>query len=75
MLNADEIESAWIADVSCVGVTAGASTPEFLVEQVVEHLLERGGEGSEVQKLGEIEEHIAFKLPPEIRDEGEAKRA
>jgi 4-hydroxy-3-methylbut-2-enyl diphosphate reductase len=41
--NAGQIEPAWLAGVDCVGVTAGASTPEFLVQQVVERLLEIGG--------------------------------
>jgi 4-hydroxy-3-methylbut-2-enyl diphosphate reductase len=66
--NADEIESRWLEGVACVGVTAGASTPEFLVEQVVGLLLEHGGAGSEVTTLGDVEEHVTFKLPPEVRD-------
>ncbi len=67
--SADGIEATWLAGVSCVGVTAGASTPEFLVEQVVEHLLERGGKGSEVVNIGQVEERVTFKPPPQIRDE------
>jgi 4-hydroxy-3-methylbut-2-enyl diphosphate reductase len=69
--SADAIDDAWLSGVTCVGVTAGASTPEFLVEQVVEVLLARGGKGSEVASLGHVEEQVTFKLPPEIRDEGE----
>jgi 4-hydroxy-3-methylbut-2-enyl diphosphate reductase len=67
--NASEIEPGWLEGVACVGVTAGASTPEFLVEQVVAHLLEHGGAGSEVTTLGDVEEHVTFKLPSEVRDD------
>jgi 4-hydroxy-3-methylbut-2-enyl diphosphate reductase len=62
-----EIETGWLADVSCVGVTAGASTPEFLVQEVVEQLLELGGKGSAVSSLPEIDEGMHFKLPAELR--------
>jgi 4-hydroxy-3-methylbut-2-enyl diphosphate reductase len=67
--NAADIDRAWLDGVRCVGVTAGASTPEFLVEQVVEHLLAVGGDGSRVVTVGDVEEHVTFKLPPEVRDD------
>ena len=70
--NVEDIEPDWLAGVTCVGVTAGASTPEFLVEQVVEHLLAVGGPGSEVATRGDVEEHVTFKLPLEVRDEGDS---
>ena len=66
--NVEDVEDAWLAGVRCVGVTAGASTPEFLVEQVVAHLLAAGGEGSRVVTVGDVEEQVTFKLPPEVRD-------
>jgi 4-hydroxy-3-methylbut-2-enyl diphosphate reductase len=62
----DEVEPAWLAGVDCVGVTAGASSPEFLVEQLVAHLLAHGGEGSSVSSLDEVDEGVTFKLPPEL---------
>ncbi len=65
--SAEEIDPAWLEGVSCVGVTAGASTPEFLVDQVVAWLLEHGGPESRVETLGEVEEHVTFKLPAELR--------
>ncbi len=67
--NVGDIDPAWLDCVRCVGVTAGASTPEFLVEQVVEHLLAVGGEGSRVVTVGDVEEHVTFKLPPEVRED------
>ena len=54
-----------------VGVTAGASTPEFLVDQVVEHLLEAGGGEASVQSLQAVAENVTFKLPPEVRIQSE----
>jgi 4-hydroxy-3-methylbut-2-enyl diphosphate reductase len=53
--------------VDCVGVTAGASTPEFLVAEVVAKLLELGGENPEVESLPELDEGIHFSLPSELR--------
>lgn len=43
--SADEIEPGWVSGLSRVGVTAGASTPDELVEEVVFRLRELGGEG------------------------------
>jgi len=63
----DDIEPEWLDGVSCVGVTAGASTPEFLVQEVVAHLCELGGPDSELRSLAEIDEGVTFKLPPELR--------
>jgi 4-hydroxy-3-methylbut-2-enyl diphosphate reductase len=47
-----------------VGVTAGASAPEVLVEQLVARLKELGA-GS-VQQLDGITEHVVFTLPREL---------
>jgi len=65
--NASEIGPSWLAGVGCVGVTAGASTPEFLVEQVIDRLRELGGPESRVESLPEVDEGMTFKLPPEVR--------
>jgi 4-hydroxy-3-methylbut-2-enyl diphosphate reductase len=64
----EAIDPAWLDGVDCVGVTAGASTPEFLVEQVVDRLLSLGGEGSSVDSLPMMDEEMHFKLPVEVRD-------
>jgi len=66
--NAGQIDATWLDGVECVGVTAGASTPEFLVQQVVERLLELGGPQSEVGSLPLVDEGMHFKLPRELRD-------
>lgn len=64
--DASLIEPGWLAGVSVVGITAGASAPEVLVEGVVENLKARGS--AEVTTLEGIEENIHFKLPRELRD-------
>jgi len=40
---ADEIDPTWFAGAGCVGVTAGASTPHWIIEQVVDRLAACGG--------------------------------
>jgi 4-hydroxy-3-methylbut-2-enyl diphosphate reductase len=49
-----------------VGVTAGASTPEFLVTEVVEELRRR--RGSDVREVHVVEEDVRFGLPRELED-------
>jgi 4-hydroxy-3-methylbut-2-enyl diphosphate reductase len=73
--NVDDIDPAWLDGVRCVGVTAGASTPEFLVEQVVAHLLALAGPDGAVETLPGAQEHVTFKLPPEVRDSGSRDEA
>ncbi|NVJ59825.1 MAG: 4-hydroxy-3-methylbut-2-enyl diphosphate reductase [Gammaproteobacteria bacterium] len=63
--NASEIESDWLLNVDRVGVTAGASAPEVLVEDVVARLKELGG--SELKELSGQPEDIVFVLPTELR--------
>lgn len=63
--NAAMIEDAWLADAGAVGVTAGASAPELLVEAVIDYLRERGVET--VANLDGQPENITFSLPKELR--------
>lgn len=65
--NADEIDYQWIKDKQIIGVTAGASAPEILVENVVKRLKEWGATMSE-ELIGQ-EETIVFALPREMRDQ------
>jgi len=64
---ADDIDPAWIAGATCVGVTAGASAPEFLVQQVVARLREIGGPDTRVDSLPPVDEGVVFQLPAELR--------
>jgi 4-hydroxy-3-methylbut-2-enyl diphosphate reductase len=60
-----EIDPAWLDGRDTVGVTSGASAPEWLVERVVDHL--KGLGATEVRQLHTVEEHMRFSLPTEVR--------
>ena len=61
---AGQIDPAWLAGKVGVGVTAGASAPEVLVEEVVERLKTLGA--GPVQLLVGVEEGVKFPLPKEL---------
>jgi 4-hydroxy-3-methylbut-2-enyl diphosphate reductase len=61
----EDMKREWFADKHVVGVTAGASAPEVLVERVVAKLREWGGVAPE-NLLGEVE-NVVFSLPRELR--------
>jgi 4-hydroxy-3-methylbut-2-enyl diphosphate reductase len=63
--SADMIDPKWMSADDKVGVTAGASAPEHLVEGVVSWLRGRGHEG--VESLEGRPENITFSLPKELR--------
>lgn len=58
---ADEIDLAWLRDIQRVGVTAGASAPEHLVENVADWLRQHGA-ASVIEMDGETEQ-VSFQLP------------
>jgi 4-hydroxy-3-methylbut-2-enyl diphosphate reductase len=60
----EDIQSSWLSGVRTVGLTAGASAPEGLVERVVGYLNKVGYPA--VETSGEIVEHVEFSLPPEL---------
>ena len=63
--NADAIDPAWVAGRRRIGVTAGASAPEVLVESVIARLKELGA-GS-VRQLEGVPERVTFPLPKELQ--------
>jgi 4-hydroxy-3-methylbut-2-en-1-yl diphosphate reductase len=64
--SAADLQPAWFLDTETVGLTAGASVPEVLVEEVVEYF--RGEFGAEVEDdAGGIPEDVYFPLPLELR--------
>ncbi len=65
---AEDVDPSWLEDVQCVGVTAGASTPDILVQGVIEHLSELADGGATLDSLPEVDEDVQFKLPRELRD-------
>jgi len=63
--DADDLNREWFEDKATVGVTAGASAPEVLVQRVIERLRSWGGElPAEVEGR---EEYVVFGLPRELR--------
>lgn len=69
---AHEIEQAWLKDVETVGVTAGASAPERLVQEVLDKLKMFGA--TTVRQHAGKEETITFSLPKELRTTEEIER-
>jgi 4-hydroxy-3-methylbut-2-enyl diphosphate reductase len=64
---AHDLDPAWFAGADCVGVTAGASTPEVLVDEVVERLRSFGRGEVALRSLPPVDEGVAFQIPPELR--------
>ena len=64
-----DLREEWFAGKRAAGVTAGASAPEVLVRQVVEHLRRWGGEAP--REISGREERVLFTLPRELRRESE----
>ena len=60
----DEVDPAWLAGKTNIGISAGASAPEILVERVVERI--RALAGATVVQLPGGEEGVAFPLPREL---------
>jgi 4-hydroxy-3-methylbut-2-enyl diphosphate reductase len=68
----DDLRKEWFAGKSAVGVTAGASAPELLVQRVVEKLRSWGGEAPH-ETVGR-EENVFFTLPRDLRRADETGR-
>jgi len=64
--DATDIDPVWLEDVAVIGITAGASAPEELVQEVVMHLREMAP--LEVRTLQGVIERVEFKLPQELND-------
>ncbi|EKP0277808.1 4-hydroxy-3-methylbut-2-enyl diphosphate reductase [Aeromonas bestiarum] len=63
--DASMIETGWLEGVERIGVTAGASAPDVLVQNVIARLRELGG-NMVVEHPGR-EENVVFEVPPELR--------
>ncbi|CRL61946.1 MULTISPECIES: 4-hydroxy-3-methylbut-2-enyl diphosphate reductase [Proteus] len=61
----EDIDESWVANANIVGVTAGASAPDILVQQVLERLKTFGAD--DVVELSGREENIVFEVPKELR--------
>jgi 4-hydroxy-3-methylbut-2-enyl diphosphate reductase len=65
--SAEELQAQWFEGKSRVGLTAGASAPEILVQQVIERIRALGAVA--VRKMDGIEETIKFPLPKGLKQE------
>ena len=62
---ANEIDKKWLKSVNTVGVTAGASAPEILVQEIIDYLHNHGA--TEVIEISGVEENVHFPVPEELR--------
>ncbi|HEY8473471.1 MAG TPA: 4-hydroxy-3-methylbut-2-enyl diphosphate reductase [Natronosporangium sp.] len=62
---AREIDEAWLAGVTTVGLTSGASVPDELVMEVLDHLAERGF--TDVAEVTTADETLTFSLPHQLK--------
>ena len=62
--NAEQIDPAWLSETCTVGVTAGASAPDILVQQVIQRLEALGG--NQVKETSGIVENVTFSLPKDL---------
>ncbi|MEQ6886204.1 4-hydroxy-3-methylbut-2-enyl diphosphate reductase [Salicola sp. Rm-C-2C1-2] len=62
---ADQIDASWLENIGTVGVTAGASAPEVLVEEVIARLREFGGQTPD--ELEGEQENVVFSMPKALR--------
>jgi 4-hydroxy-3-methylbut-2-enyl diphosphate reductase len=63
--DASDIQLAWLNGKQNIGVTAGASAPEVLVQGVIQHLQQQGA--NVVMQESGIHENVAFVLPAALR--------
>jgi len=61
----DDIDMAWLKDKQHIGITAGASAPEVLVQQLIDFLKESGA--TTITPLQTVDEHVTFNLPEALR--------
>jgi 4-hydroxy-3-methylbut-2-en-1-yl diphosphate reductase len=68
----EDINLEWLCNVETVGLTAGASAPEGLVERVLDYLQECGY--PTIEELGSIVEDVQFALPNELGKSSEPRK-
>lgn len=62
--NASQLQTAWLAGKKRIGISAGASAPEVLVQEVIARLSELGD--AEVKELQGVVENVVFQLPKNL---------
>ncbi|MBB6056775.1 4-hydroxy-3-methylbut-2-enyl diphosphate reductase [Tolumonas osonensis] len=63
--DASQLQDEWFSGVNTVGVTAGASAPEVLVQNVIDRLYQLGG--NELEQMNGVTEDTVFEVPAELR--------
>ena len=64
----NEVHLEWCNNAYTIGITAGASTPEVLVEELVSYLKNEYGKNIDVEILDGTQEKVNFNLPKELLD-------
>ena len=63
--SSNDIEEKWLENISSVGITAGASAPEILVQEVVSFLMSQGGH--EIIEVEGAKEDVNFPVPASLK--------
>ncbi len=67
--NLSEINDSWLDGKKSLGISAGASAPEYLIKEIADHFRERG---ATIKDLNVMDEHMSFRLPYELYREQQA---
>jgi 4-hydroxy-3-methylbut-2-enyl diphosphate reductase len=68
-----QINPTWLDGVESLGITAGASAPEYLVDEVVQFFRAQGV--TDIEEIEAVTEEVSFALPPELVRDRDARRA
>jgi len=68
-----QIDPTWLDGVESLGITAGASAPEYLVDEVVQFFRAQGV--TDIEEIEAVTEEVSFALPPELVRDRDARRA
>jgi 4-hydroxy-3-methylbut-2-enyl diphosphate reductase len=64
--DANALDPSWLTGVSAVGITAGASAPDELVDELVERL--RTMDEVEIERLSGVTENVRFRMPNQLAE-------
>ena len=64
--SSSDIEDQWLNHIDSVGITAGASAPEILVQEVVSYLMSNGGQ--EIIEIEGAQESVNFPVPSSLKN-------